>query len=79
MVLPYPDGSDAEGGAHLVFVIGDDTAYRSNAHRTSLRLSQKTSKAGLIIPAPAFCHPIEAFPTITDGLILHLLADFPCE
>ncbi|WOV90149.1 MAG: hypothetical protein R1F54_06200 [Candidatus Zeuxoniibacter abyssi] len=33
MVLPYPDGSDAEGGAHLVFVIGDDTAYRSNAHR----------------------------------------------
>ncbi|WOV92064.1 MAG: hypothetical protein R1F54_05430 [Candidatus Zeuxoniibacter abyssi] len=45
----------------------------------SLRLSQKASKVGLIIPAPAFCHPIEAFQTITDGLILHLLADFPYE
>ena len=43
----------------------------------SLRLSQKASKAGLIILAPAFCHPIETFQTITDVLILHLLADFP--
>ena len=43
----------------------------------SPRLSQKPDKAGLIIPAPAFCHPIEAFQTITDVLILHLLADFP--
>ena len=77
MVLPYPDDSDAGGGSHLVFVIGDESAYRSNAHRRIARLSQKASKAGLIIPAPAFCHPIEAFQTITDGLILHLLADFP--
>ena len=33
MVLPYPDDSDAGGGSHLVFVIGDESAYRSNAHR----------------------------------------------
>ena len=56
------------GGSHLVFVIGDDTAERSDTHRRIAPSFTKGQQSSLIIPAPAFCHPIEAFTTITDPM-----------